>query len=118
MITVSQLNLSAFPDSPYAAELQRGGSNLGFGRQLELEYVRAHLLDSRILIRAACTLATLLALGRGVEQVVAGGERIGSLFACGFVIAASLLLTAIAWGSAFERLFLPCARIVVPARNA
>lgn len=47
MITVSQLNLSAFPDSPYAAELQRGCSNLRFGRQLELEYVRAHLLDSR-----------------------------------------------------------------------
>lgn len=118
MVTVSQLNLSGFPDSPYAAELQRGCSNLRFGRQLEQEYVRAHLLDNRILIRAACTLATLLAFGRGVEQLVAGTERIGSLIAVGFVMAASLLLTAIAWSPAFERLFLPCARVVVPARNA
>src|SRR5688572_24377428 len=118
MVTVSQLNLSAFPDSPYAAQLQRGYSNLRFGRQLELEYVRAHLLDSRILIRAACTLATLLALGRGLEQLAAGAERIGSLLAVGFVIAGSLLLTALAWSAAFERLFLPCARFVVPTRNA
>ena len=118
MVKVSQLNLGAFPDSPYAAELQRGRSNLRFGRQLEQEYVRAHLLDSRIVIRAACTLATLLSLGRGVEQVAAGAERTGSLIAVGFVIAASLLLTAIAWSPVFERLFLPCARIVVPTRNA
>lgn len=118
MITVSQLNLSAFPDSPYAAELQRGFSNLRFGRQLELEYVRAHLLDSRIVIRAACTLAALLGLGRCVEQLAAGPERTGSLLAIGVVMTASLLLTTLAWSAAFERLFLPCARIIVPARNA
>jgi diguanylate cyclase (GGDEF)-like protein len=110
-------NPSPFPDSPYAVELQGGFSNFRFSPALEAEYVHAHLLYSRTLIRVACALAVLLAVFRGVEQVV--GSPWGSipLVDFGLVISSSIVLAAIAWSPAFERLFLPWARIVVPARN-
>lgn len=116
---LSRLSLSAFPDSPYAAELQRGATNLRFASQkLEAEYVRSDLTHSRTLIRVACTLAALLTILRGVEQFV-GGSR-GSILVIdfGLVISSSILLVSIAWSPAFEHRFLPWARIVVPVRNS
>ena len=118
MIMGVHLSPGAVPDSPYAAELLRGHSNLPFAPEVEREYLRAHLTDNRVLIRATCVLATLLALGRGVEQLATSFVHGGSLIGLVFVIASSLLLTAVAWSSAFERLFLPYARVLVPARNA
>lgn len=83
MVTVSQLNLGALADSPHVAGSQRGYSNRRFGPHLEPEYALAHLRGSRLLIRVACTLATLLALARGVEQVAAGSPNTGSLSGAG-----------------------------------
>jgi diguanylate cyclase (GGDEF)-like protein len=111
-------NPGTVPDGPYAAELRRGPSNRRFRPEVEGEYIRAHLLESRVLIRVACALGALLALARGFEQVAVKFLDTGAWIALGFVIGASLLLTCIAWSPAFERLFLPCARIIVPARNA
>ena len=71
MLTASHLNLSAFPDSPYAAQLRQGFSKLRFDPPLEHEYVRAHLVGNRVLIRAACVFSALVAMARGVER----GER-------------------------------------------
>lgn len=118
MVTVSRLNLSAFPDSPYAAELQRGGPNLRFSPKLEAEYVRAHLIHSRTLIRVVCVLASLLAIFRGVEQAAAGSWNSTIPIGLGLVISGSIMLASIAWSPAFERLYLPWARIVVPIRNS
>jgi diguanylate cyclase (GGDEF)-like protein len=117
MVTELQLNLRALPDSPYAAELQRG-ANLRFSPKLEAEYVRAHLASSRTLIRVACVLAALLAILRGVDQAVA--SRWDSILLIDFclVIGASIVLASIAWSPAFERLYLRWAGIAVPVRNS
>lgn len=118
MIGGSKLGLGAVSDSPYAAELLHGPANLRFAPDVEREYVRTHLADSRVLIRVTCVLATLLALARGMEQATTGFVHDGSMIALCLVIAASLLLTSIAWSRAFEHLFLPYARVIVPVRNA
>jgi diguanylate cyclase (GGDEF)-like protein len=119
VMTLSRLSLTAFPDSPYAAELQRGSPSLRFtSPKLEGDYVRFDLMRSRMLIRVACTLAAVLALLRGVEQAV-GGSWNGILpIDFGLVVSASILLASIAWSPVFERLFLPWALIVVPVRNS
>lgn len=118
MITVNRLNLSAFPESPYAAELQRNRSNLRFSPKLEAEYIRAHLMHSRTLIRIACLLTVLIVTLRGVEQAAGGAWNSGVQIDFMIVAAGSLILAGIAWSPAFERLFLPCAQIIVPIRNS
>jgi diguanylate cyclase (GGDEF)-like protein len=55
---------------------------------------------------------------RGGEQIVDGAWGSMTLLAFALIVSGSLILTAIAWGPAFERLFLPWAQIVVPIRNA
>jgi diguanylate cyclase (GGDEF)-like protein len=118
MVTMPPLSLSSFPNSPYAAELQRGCANLRFSPKLEAEYVHTHLMHSRTLIRVACVLAALLAILRGVELAVTGSWTSILLIDFGLVIAGSILLTSIAWSPAYERAFMRWARIVVPVRNA
>ncbi len=116
-MTQSPPTPSPFPDSPYSVELQGGFRKLRFSPDLEAEYVHAHLLYSRTLIRVACTLAVLLAVFRGVERVVGSPWSSIPLVDFGLVISSSIVLAAIAWSAAFERLFLSWARILVPARN-
>jgi diguanylate cyclase (GGDEF)-like protein len=117
-MTLSQLSLSAIPDSPYGAELQRGSASLSFSSQtLEAEYLSADLIHSRTLIRIACTLAALLTVFRGVEQAVEGfGDGVFPIFV--LVILGSLVLASIAWSPTFEGRFLQWARIIVPIRNS
>jgi len=117
MLTVSRFSLDAFPDSPYAAELRRGKVGLQFSSRLETEYLRAHLLQNRTLIRLACMFGMLLAIARGVEQVATASITFMPLV-LGVVIASSVLLVAIAWSPWFERHYLPWASIVVPLRSA
>ncbi|MFC4312409.1 diguanylate cyclase [Steroidobacter flavus] len=111
------LNLDAVPDSPYAAELLRAQQDLRFSPEVEAEYVRTHLLDSRLLIRVTCTLGAVLAAARGVEQTAAGFPVGGPAIALGLVIVATVVLACLAWSSALERRFLPFARVIVPIRN-
>lgn len=117
MVKGAPLNLAAIQDSPYAAELLRVQKDLRFSPELEAEYVRTHLQDSRLLIRVTCALAAVLAVARGIEQTVAGFAVGGPAFVLASVVVASILLAAIAWSSAFERLYLPCAQVIVPIRN-
>lgn len=118
MSSVPTPRSSAFPDSPYAAELQRGGALLGFGPELEAEYLVAHLRQCRTLIRVSCVLGLALVLLRGTEQAIMGAwtSLIPPDFA--FVLSASLILTFLAWSPAFERHFLGWAGVIVPIRNA
>jgi diguanylate cyclase (GGDEF)-like protein len=117
MGTVAQLNPDASPDSPYALELQRGAANRRFCPRLEAEYGRARLMDGRALVRVACALAVLVAILRGAEQTVRGSWDSVLVIGFGLVITGSAVLAAIAWSPAFERVYLPWARIVVPLRN-
>ncbi len=109
---------SAFPDSPYAAELQRGGPALSFGRELEVEYLLAHLLQSRTLIRISCVLGLVLVLMRGTEQALLGAWNSLVPFDFALVLSGSLILACLAWSPAFERHYLSWAGVVVPIRNA
>jgi diguanylate cyclase (GGDEF)-like protein len=111
------LNLAAIPDSPYAAELQRAQQDLQFKPEVEAEYVRTRLLDSRLLIRVTCALAAVLGIARGVEQAATGFPVGGPAIALALVTLASVLLAFLAWSSAFERRYLPVARVIVPIRN-
>lgn len=117
MILGAHLSSGTVPGSPYAAELRRGHAHLRFTPEVEREYLRDHLKVNRVLIRVTCALAASLGVARGIEQLATGFVHGGSLLGLGFVIAVSLLLTAIAWSKAFERWYLPAARVLVPARN-
>src|SRR5262245_24918560 len=50
MPTSPRSDLANFPNSPYAAELQRGGGSRAFSPEIEAEYARSHLRDNRSLI--------------------------------------------------------------------
>lgn len=118
MIRGAPLNLAAIPDSPYAAELLRGRAQLRFSPDLEAEYARAHLIESRPIVRVMCTLSAVLGVTRTIELLATGSPIGGTFIPIAFVALVSTLLTAIAWSSAFERLFIPFARVIVPIRNA
>jgi diguanylate cyclase (GGDEF)-like protein len=115
--TESALDLSTFPNSPYAEELQRGVQALRFAPILEREYVRSRLLHDRALIRIACVLVVVLALLRGVEQGLAGAWNEMMLVNLSFVIGGSIALAAVAWSGAYERLYLLWAPLLIPIRN-
>jgi diguanylate cyclase (GGDEF)-like protein len=116
---VSRLDLSTFPDSPYAAELHRDSSKLCFFQpQLEAEFLRSRLMSSRTLIRVACVCAAVLTTARGVEQLYAKTGDLRLLLEFVVVIASSIVLAWIAWSPGFERLYPRWAPILVPLRNS
>ena len=116
---VSRLDLSTFPDSPYAAELQRDSAKLCFFQpQLEAEFLRSRLMSSRTLIRVACVCAAALTTARGVEQLYAKTGDLRLLIEFVLVIASSIVLAWIAWSPGFERLYPRWAQILVPLRNS
>lgn len=111
---------STFPDSPYAAELQKHGSARRFAPELEADYLRSQLLNDRALIRMACVLAALVTSFRATEQLLGGfaGSLVPAWLAVSaFAVSASVALTWLAWSRAFERWYPPVARIIVPVRN-
>jgi diguanylate cyclase (GGDEF)-like protein len=109
-------DLSAFPDSRYAAALERGTPR-AFDRQLEPEYVASRLAGNRALIRVACVLAALLSFLCLLGKMIGGyflPDRM-ALFAA--LCLASAVLAAVACSRLFERCYLVLAQIVVPVRN-
>jgi diguanylate cyclase (GGDEF)-like protein len=118
VITAPRLDLSTFPDSPYAVELRRDSPKLRFAPPLEAEYLRARLLESRTLIRVVSVFAVVLTLIRGIEQAYEGVRNLAFLVDFALIIAGSTALAGIAWSSHFERLYPQWARIIVPSRNA
>ena len=117
MVTGSPHNLSELPDSLYADELRRATLSQPFTAKLEAEYVRSRLMHNRALIRVALALAILLTLLRGVEQATTASWSAIRVSCLTLVVAGSAVLLWIACRSAFERLYLPWARIIVPLRN-
>ena len=117
MIKAPRLDLSTYPDSPYAAELQRASPQMRFAPALEAQYLRSRLLDSRTLIRVASILTIFLSTIRGAEQAYEGLWSDVLVLHFSLVIAASLILAAIAWSPQFERLYPGWAQIIIPLRN-
>ena len=118
MATVSRLDLSTFPDSPYAAELHRESPWLHFAPLLEPEYLRSRLLSDRTLIRVACVFSALLTLGRGVEVIYSNTWDLTIAIGLILVMSSSITLAWIAWSRGFERLYPYWAGVLIPARNS
>jgi len=93
-----------------------------FDAELEAEFVRARLLNSRTLIRMACLLGMLVACLRIAENAATGGglpdqsHRYLIIFPV-IVLATSALLAWFAWRPSFLRRYLPLANFAVPTRN-
>lgn len=93
-----------------------------FDADLEVEYIRTRLQNSRTLVRAACLLGLLVTCLRITELAVSGGGSLVRAHAVViifpvFVLLASALLTWFAWRPSFPRGYLPLANFAVPARN-
>jgi diguanylate cyclase (GGDEF)-like protein len=82
-----------------------------------VEYVRARLLGNRTLIRVTCTFSALLAAFRGAEQAIVGFWHPAQPIVLALVLAVSAVLALVVWTRAFERSYLPLARVIVPTRN-
>lgn len=117
-MAVLRSNLGAFPDSPYAAELQRGAVGRRFDPHLEQEYVQAHLSENRTLIRVTCVLGACLSFFCVVRLGLEGYLSHDQLLQIVVVFLSSVVLASIACTPLFGRFYLPLARIVVPVRNA
>jgi diguanylate cyclase (GGDEF)-like protein len=118
MADADRLELDAFLDSPYAAELQRGPSDAYSSAKIEAEYAQARLADARLLVRFATLLTVLITTLRGAEQMIWGTWNPALGAHVGTVLVISVALAAIAWSPLFTRLYLPVAQIAVPVRNA
>lgn len=92
-----------------------------FAPELEAEYVRNRLLDSRTLIRMACLLSLFIIALRVGELTLTGPPRQpfpGALILFPAVVAgASVLLAWVAWSRSFTRRYLPLANFLVAVRN-
>ena len=118
MIKAPRLDLSTYPDSPYAAELQRDPPKMRFAPALEAQYQGNRLRDSRTLIRVASLFALVLTASRGFDQAYAGSWSPLIWAGLALVIAGSILLVIIAWSPHFERLYPRWARVIIPVRNS
>jgi diguanylate cyclase (GGDEF)-like protein len=100
------------------AEASVRGRYGSFAPALEKEYARSNLARFRTLIQVACTCAALIAVLRFVEQVLTDSLNRFNAAGLAFIVVGSLALMAVAWSRHFERLYLPWAELIVPARNA
>jgi diguanylate cyclase (GGDEF)-like protein len=116
MPSTPEADLAKFPNSPYAAELQRGEGR-AFSPEIEAEYVRTHLRDNRTLIRAASALAALTTASRMLDRELIGSVPLASQLFMSIVLLMSASLAVVAFSRAFERFYLPVALFVVPLRN-
>jgi diguanylate cyclase (GGDEF)-like protein len=108
---------SAAANSTSAAD-PSSGANGPFSPELEAEFGRLQLAENRTLIRVVSLVALLLAALRGADQVVLGSWSNIQLGMYGVVLAASIVLAAIAWSPWFQRLYLPCAQLLIPLRGS
>jgi diguanylate cyclase (GGDEF)-like protein len=99
------------------------GAERRFESELEAEYVRTRLQNSRTLVRMACLLGLLVTCLRIVELAVTGGGHLVQTHPIVIifplvVFSTSALLTWFAWRPSYLRRYLPLAQIAVPIRNA
>ena len=111
------LDLEQFPDSLYASELRRDFPNLRFSPELEQDFQAFHLERVRSRVRffqlATCLLSLAVAIHLMALDGVPAREVLESWL--GVAIPVSLLLLGASWTSFYERLYLPAARLALPA---
>ena len=118
MLEPARATLNAFPNSPYAAELQRGASGGSFRPELEAEFVRVRLRSNRTVVRVVAALALVLSSIRGADQILNDAWTTAQFSFFLVSLVASLALCAVAWSPWFEKIYLAVAHVVVPFRNA
>jgi len=101
-----------------AADPSRHAGTSAFSAELEAEFGRLQLAENRTLIRVVSLVAMLLAAMRGADQILLGTWTQVQLGIFGVVMTASVLLAAIAWSPWFQRLYLPCAQVLIPLRGS
>jgi len=89
-----------------------------FSAELEAQFRRLQLAENRTLIRVVSLVALLLAAVRGGDQILLGSWTPLQLAIFGVVMAGSVLLAGIAWSPWFQRLYLPCAQVLIPLRGS
>jgi len=95
-----------------------GAGTRGFTPALESEFARLCLAENRTLIRVTALVALALAAARGAEQILLGSWTQLQLGQFGIVMTISVLLAALAWSPWFQRLYLPCAQVLIPLRGS
>ena len=100
-----------------ATDPSRGATG-AFAPDLEAEFGRQQLAENRTLIRVVSLVALLLAALRGADQILLGSWTPFQLGVYGVVMFASVVLSAIAWSPWFQRLYLPCAQVLIPLRGS
>jgi len=101
-----------------ATDPSRDSGTSAFSPELEAEFGRLQLAENRTLIRVVSLVALLLAAVRGADQILLGTWTPVQLGIYGVVMTASVLLAAIAWSPWFQRLYLPCAQVLIPVRGS
>lgn len=117
-LTPGRFNPDEFPDSAYARELRTGVARLCFAPELEALYAQAHLERLRLRVRIWFSLNCLLALF-GIAGWAFGQAPRGLVWwAYALADAAAFVLAWLAWTSAYERRYMPVARVLVPILGA
>jgi diguanylate cyclase (GGDEF)-like protein len=104
-------------NATFVAESRRGATG-AFSEELEAEFGRLQLAENRTLIRVVSLVALLLAGLRGADQIALGSWTPFQLAVYGVVLAASMVLMAVAWSPWFQRLYMPCAQVLIPLRGS
>ena len=107
----------AVPPTP-APDPSHGPTGRAFTAALEAEFGRLQLAENRTLIRVVSLVALLLAAVRGADQILLGTWTQLQLGLFGIVLVASVVLSAIAWSPWFQRLYMPCAQVLIPLRGS
>src|SRR5262245_38783895 len=89
-----------------------------FTPELEAEFARLQLAENRTLIRVVALVALLLAALRGGDQILLGSWTQLQLGIYGVVMFVSIVLVATAWSPWFQRVYLPCAQVLIPVRGS
>jgi len=101
-----------------AADPSRSAGTSALSPAFEAEFGRLQLAENRTLIRVVSLVALFLAAVRGGDQILLGSWTVLQLGVFGVVVAVSVLLAAIAWSPWFQRLYLPCAEVLIPLRGS
>lgn len=118
--------MAASPGNDISAPLEaahreaRAASTCAFTPALEAQYIAAHLLANRTLIRVACTLVAVIAASRIAERLIEGELILIPRLTIELVLvfAVSTVLAAVALSPTFPRFYPPLAGVIVPLRNA
>src|SRR5882757_4018608 len=111
------LDLEHLPDSPYASELRRDFPDLRFSPELENEFQTFHLERVRSRVRFFQLAICALAIAEAIHLVVMDGVPLNDVLYgwLGVVVPVCLFLVWASWSSYYERIYLPVARVAVPA---